>query len=134
KYLSASKGSSIVVTLMNDINVSRGDLIVKEKELPREAKQFSAVVCWMDKHLLETAAIFYLQHGVKAVKAKIKDIEYKLSTDGSGEKKKTHQLGMNDLGVIEVKLAQPLCFDAYDENKENGTFILIDPKSNMTAG
>src|SRR5690554_811160 len=133
-YLSASKGSSITITLTDDINVSRGDLIVKSEELPKESKQIQATICWMDNQPLASSSTYFLQHGVKKVKSKIKSINYKISTDASGEIETVDQLNMNDLGLAEIQLAQPLHFDTYKENKGNGAFILIDTKSNTTAG
>nr|WP_299206553.1 GTP-binding protein [uncultured Brumimicrobium sp.] len=134
QYLSASKGSSITITLTDDVNVSRGDLIVKSEELPLESKTIMAKICWMDNLPLETASTYFLQHGVKRVKSKVKSINHKISTDNTGEIEKVSQLYMNDLGLVEIQLAQALHFDAYAENKENGAFILIDTKSNTTAG
>ncbi|RYM35810.1 sulfate adenylyltransferase [Brumimicrobium glaciale] len=134
QYLSASKGSSITITLMDDVNVSRGDLIVKSEELPKESKSIMAKICWMDNKPLEAASTYFLQHGVKLVKSKVKSINHKISTDTTGATEKVSQLNMNDLGLVEIQLAQPIHFDAYDENKGNGAFILVDTKSNTTAG
>src|SRR5690554_2470688 len=134
QYLSASKGSSITITLTDDVNVSRGDLIVKSEELPLESKTIMAKICWMDNLPLETASTYFLQHGVKRVKSKVKSLNHKISTDNTGEIEKVSQVYMNDLGLVEIQLAQALHFDAYAENKENGAFILIDTKSNTTAG
>lgn len=134
QYLAASKGSSITITLMDDVNVSRGDLIVKSEELPQESKTISAKICWMDNQPLLASSTYFLQHGVKLVKSKVKSIEHKISTDTSGEIEQVSQLNMNDLGSVEIQLAQALHFDAYNENKGNGAFILIDAKSNTTAG
>ncbi|PWH84801.1 sulfate adenylyltransferase subunit 1 [Brumimicrobium oceani] len=134
QYLAASKGSSITITLMDDVNVSRGDLIVKSEELPQESKTISAKICWMDNQPLLASSTYFLQHGVKLVKSKIKTIEHKISTDNTGEIEKVSQLNMNDLGLVEIQLAQVLNFDSYNENKGNGAFILIDAKSNTTAG
>jgi len=134
EYLSASKGSSITITLMDDVNVSRGDLIVKSEELPKESKQIKATICWMDNQPLTASSTYFLQHGVKLMKSKVKSITHKISTDASGAIEPASELNMNDLGLVEIQLAQPLHFDAYTENKGNGAFILIDTKSNTTAG
>lgn len=134
QYESASKGSSITITLHDEVNVSRGDLIVKNSEKPQVAKELKAIVCWMDKSPLLPSSMFYIQHGVKQMKAKITSIDYKIKSSFDGETEKTSQLSMNDLGLINIKVAQPLHFDSYKENKENGVFILIDAKTNATAG
>lgn len=134
QYVSASKGSSITITLMDDVNVSRGDLIVKSEELPQESKTIRAKICWMDNQPLLASSTYFLQHGVKLVKSKVKSIEHKISSDTTSEIEQVGQLNMNDLGLVEIQLAQALHFDAYNENKGNGAFILIDAKSNTTAG
>lgn len=134
KYESASKGSSITLTLHDEVNVSRGDLIVKSKEKPQMAKELKAIICWMDKTPLLPSTMLYLQHGVKRIKSKITAIDYKIKSSFNGKTEKTDQLNMNDLGLIHISVAQPLYFDSYKENKENGVFILIDDKTNATAG
>ena len=134
EYESASRGSSITITLVDDVDVSRGDLIVKSNELPQESKQIQATICWMDHEALLPSSSFFLQHGVKKVKSRIKSIEYKLNTDAVKEVQQVDQLNMNDLGLVHIQLAQPLYFDAYADNRGNGTFILIDENSNTTAG
>lgn len=134
QYRSASRGSSITLTLTDDVTVSRGDLIVKTDELPIASKQLKARICWMDNKPLTPAAIFYLQYGSKVVKSKIKDIQQRMSTVNIGKKEAVKQLELNDIGLAEIQLAQPLYFDTYRDNKETGSFILINTQSNTTAG
>src|SRR5690554_3019280 len=112
EYLSASKGSSITITLMDDVNVSRGDLIVKSEELPKESKQIKATICWMDNQPLTASSTYFLQHGVKLMKSKVKSITHKISTDASGAIEPASELKMNDLGLVKIQLAQELHFDA----------------------
>ncbi len=134
QYESASKGSSITITLKDEVNVSRGDLIVKTQEKPLIAKELKAIICWMDKTPLLSSTMLYLQHGVKQVKSKITSIDYKIKSSFNGTTEKTDKLNMNDLGLVNIKVGQPLYFDTYKENKDNGVFILIDGKTNATAG
>lgn len=134
QYESASKGSSITITLHDEVNVSRGDLIVKTSDKPQVAKELKAIVCWMDKTPLTPSSMFYIQHGVKQVKSKITSIDYKIKSSFDGKTEAATQLDMNDLGFINLKVAQPLHVDTYKENKENGVFILINTKTNATSG
>lgn len=134
QYDKASNGSSFTITLEDDVNISRGDIIVKSEELPRESKSLKAIVCWMDKETLSPAKTYFLQHGVKVVKSKIKAIESKINTDFTGRVEDVQELQLNDLGWVNIQLAQSLHFDAFKKNKGNGAFILIDAKSNNTAG
>ena len=133
QYQSASKGSSISITLEDNIDISRGDLLVKTDELPSESKLLTAKICWMDPKPLRPNSIFLLQHGVKRVKSKVKSVAYKIDIE-TEENVETDQLKVNDLGLVEIQLAQPLHFDDYNENKATGAFILIDAQTNNTAG
>ncbi|HLW14313.1 MAG TPA: GTP-binding protein [Flavobacteriaceae bacterium] len=134
KYKKASNGSSITITLENDINVSRGDWIAKEDQLPHESKEIEAIICWMDKTPMLSSTIYQLQHGVHSVKSKIKSIDSKIDTDSMGKVQEANELQLNDLGWATIQLAKPLHFDSYGENRDTGAFILIDTKSNTTAG
>lgn len=133
-YQTATKGSSVTITLEDDLDVSRGDLVVKVNELPREDKELVATVCWMDNQPLMSQKVYLLQHGVKIVKSKIAAIAHKLNIDTAETIADVDQLEMNDLGLVKIKLAQKLNFDSYADNKENGAFILIDAQTNNTAG
>ncbi len=133
-YETALQGSSITVTLEDDRDVSRGDMIVKSAERPRSTKQLDATICWMDQTPMTTDKKYQLQHGVHSVQSKIKQITHKIAADFSGELERTETLTMNDLGEVKIQTNRPLHCDAFEVNKENGSFILIDPQTNTTAG
>ncbi|MGM0479633.1 MAG: sulfate adenylyltransferase subunit 1 [Bacteroidota bacterium] len=133
-YSTALQGSSITVTLEDDRDVSRGDMIVKTSELPASTKQLNATICWMDQTPLSAAKKYELQHGVHKVQSKVKQITHKIAADFSGEVVSTEALTMNDLGEVKIQTNRPLHCDAFEDNKENGSFILIDPQTNTTAG
>lgn len=133
-YDKAQRGSSITVTLEENVNVSRGDMLVKSDELPKVSKEITATVCWMDKQPLNTSVKYSIQHGVNVVTGKIASIDSVLEPDFSGEKDNADTLNLNEIGKITLKLSKPLIYDSYEENKANGSFILIDTNSNTTAG
>ncbi len=133
KFDKAARGTSINITLEDNINVSRGDMIVKTGEEPNIEKQLNAKVCWMDNKNLQKGTKYLLQHGTNRVQALVQDIDNVLSTDFSGQEK-AESLTLNQIGEVSIKLAKPLFFDKYTENKRNGAFILIDPQTNHTAG
>lgn len=134
EFEKASEGSSITVTLTDDVNVSRGDVLVKSDAMPEESKQIQAKICWMDHKPLQINATYYLQYGVKVLKSKVKAIEYKINTEDLAAVEKVDSLEMNDIGWVEIQLGQSLYYDTYKNNKENGYFILVDAQSNTTAG
>ncbi|MFZ3272667.1 MAG: GTP-binding protein [Lutibacter sp.] len=134
KYQSAARRSSISVTLENNVNVSRGDMIVKVNELPRIEKQFTATVSWMDSRPLAPGSKYTLQHGVNKVIAKVSAINHKIHPDFSGVENDVTSLNMNDIASVSFQLNKPIFFDAFKEHRTNGSFILIDPQTNNTAG
>ncbi|MFB3389342.1 sulfate adenylyltransferase subunit 1 [Flavobacterium sp. LAR06] len=129
----AVAGSSITIELENDINVTRGDMIVKSSELPKIEKEITTTVCWMDSKKLVAGTKYLIQHNTNRVLAKVESIKNTISTDYSGTKEAS-QLAINEIGEVSIKLSKPLYFDAYNDNKSNGAFILIDTATNTTAG
>jgi len=129
----ASVGSSITIELQNDINVTRGDMIVKSSELPRIEKDITTTVCWMDSKKLVAGAKYFVQHNTNRVLAKIDSVKNVIATDYSGVTPAT-QLAINEIGEVTIKLSKAIYFDAYNDNKSNGAFILIDAATNTTAG
>ncbi|MCL6462453.1 MAG: sulfate adenylyltransferase, partial [Flavobacterium micromati] len=133
KYDEASAGSSITVELENDINVTRGDMIVKSNELPNIEKEITTTVCWMDSKKLVAGTKYLIQHNTNRVLAKIESVKNVIATDYSGLTPATH-LAINEIGEVSIKLSKAIYFDAYNDNKSNGAFILIDVATNTTAG
>jgi len=88
----------------------------------------------MDVKKLVPGSKYILQHGTQRVLAKIAAIKTVIKTDFSGNDEETDQLEINAIGRVNLKLAKPLFYDAYADNKANGSFILIDPQSNHTSG
>lgn len=129
----ATAGSSITIELENDINVTRGDMIVKSDELPKIEKDITTTVCWMDSKKLVPGTKYLVQHNTNRVLAKVESIKNTIATDYSGTTPAT-QLAINEIGEVSIKLSKPLYFDSYNENKSNGAFILIDTATNTTAG
>ncbi|MCD8423384.1 GTP-binding protein [Tenacibaculum finnmarkense genomovar ulcerans] len=134
EYQKATQGSSITITLDDNINISRGDMLVKENEEPTVAKQLNATICWMDKTPLQASSKYIIKHGVNEVQAKITALTSIIKTDFSGKEENPSQLILNAIGEVSLKVNKPLFFDSYSKNKATGSFILIDPKTNNTAG
>ena len=134
KYETASRRSSVTITLENDINVSRGDMIVKEGDLPTIDKQFTANICWMDSDQLTASGKYIVQHGINKVLAKVDRINHKINPDYSGFEKDVTGLAINDIASVTFKLNKPIFYDQFKDHRTNGSFILIDPQSNNTVG
>lgn len=134
QYLQAKIGSSVTLTLEDNVNVSRGDMLVKLDEQPTVTKELNATICWMDKEPLQAANKYYVKHGVNDVQAKITSLTSLIKPDFSGKEENPSALALNEIGEVSLKVSKPLFVDAYSKNKANGTFILINPKTNNTAG
>ncbi len=133
QYNEATAGASITIELENDINVTRGDMIVKSEELPLVQKDINATICWMDNKKLIAGAKYVVQHNTNNVLAKIDTIKNIIATDFSGITK-ANQLAINEIGEVNITLSKPIYVDTYAANKSNGAFILIDTATNTTAG
>ena len=133
-FVKAKIGSAVTITLEDNVNVSRGDMLVKVNEEPIITKQLDATICWMDKEPLRESQKYYIKHGVNDAQAKITQLSSILKTDFSGKIECPSELALNQIGDVQLKLSKPLLIDAYDQNKSNGAFILINPKTNNTAG
>jgi len=134
KYNTASRRSSVTITLEDEINVSRGDMLVKIDDLPTIEKQFTATVSWMDSQMLTAGNKYVVQHGVNKVLAKVDTIHHKINPDYSGTEEVHDGLGMNDIAKVTFKLNRPIFYDAFKKHRTNGSFILIDAQTNTTAG
>ena len=134
KYQTASRRSSVTITLEDEINVSRGDMLVKVGDLPSIDKQFTATISWMDSQNLNPGNKYVLQHGVNKVLAKVDTIHHKIHPDYSGIDEEANSLGINDIAKVSFKLNKPIFFDPFKNHRTNGSFILIDTQSNNTVG
>lgn len=133
-YAIAKRGSAIAITLEDSVNISRGDMVVKQGEEPRQVRELEATICWMDKAPLKASQKYFIRHGVNDAQVKVSAISAIIPTDFSEATKDPKQLELNEIGAVSLKVSKPLFIDSYSENKENGAFILINPKNNTTAG
>ena len=130
----ASRRSSVTITLEDEINISRGDMITKTDNPPVVDKQFTAKIAWMDQDSLTVGSKYIIQHGVNKVLAKVDRIHHTIKTDFSGIIEGVSQLDLNDIALVSFKLNKPIFYDAFTNHRTNGSFIIIDPQTNTTAG
>jgi len=134
KYKTASRRSSVNITLEDEINVSRGDMLVKAGDLPTIDKKFTAIISWMDSEKLAAGNKYIVQHGVNKVLAKVDSVHHKIAPDYSGVDTATESLGMNDIAKVSFQLNKPIFYDKFKDHRTNGSFILIDTQTNSTVG
>jgi len=129
----AAAGQSITLTLADEIDVSRGDLICATDAPAEVAGQFEAVVLWMGEQPMLRGRTYLMKIGAKTVAATIAPLKYRVDVN-TLEHLAAEKLELNEIGVCELELDQPIAFDPYAENRDTGGFILIDRQSNQTVG
>jgi len=129
----AVAGMSVTLHLKDNIDISRGDVLVNSAHLPRRSQLIEADLCWMDSRPMDDSITYILQHNSKITKCKVKEILYKVDINTLA-KEDAYEFKLNDIGRVVVKTAEELAFDLYTENKANGSAILIDSRTNLTVG
>ncbi|MBK8658085.1 MAG: sulfate adenylyltransferase subunit CysN [Bacteroidetes bacterium] len=125
---------SVTVQLEDDIDISRGDMLVREGNVPKQSQDIEAMVCWMGEKPIQLNGKYFLKHTSKEVRAVVKEIKYKMDINSLHRITENPSIGMNDVGRISLRTTAPLCFDAYTKNRDTGSFILIEEGSNVTVG
>jgi sulfate adenylyltransferase subunit 1 len=125
---------SIVLHLEDNIDVSRGDLIVPSGNLPKLAQELEVLVCWMGNKPLAEGNRYLLQVNSRLVKTIVKQVHYKLDVNSLQRQASPENVSLNDIVSITVKTASPVPYDAYSDLRVNGGAILIDETSNVTVG
>jgi bifunctional enzyme CysN/CysC len=130
---SAQAGDAITITLEDDIDVARGDLLVSPASSPELSDQFAAHIIWMSDHALMQGRSYLARIGTKITPITITGIKYKVDVN-TREHLATHTLGLNDIAFCNLATATPVAFDPYAQNRRTGSFILIDRLTNQTLG
>jgi len=123
---------SVAITLNDEIDVSRGDMIVRRNNLPQVGTELEAIICWMDEKAISNGNAYILKHTSKSVKAFITRILYRIDVN-TLHREQTEALSLNDIARVEIRTASPVFFDSYKNNHGTGSFILIDPHSSNTV-
>jgi bifunctional enzyme CysN/CysC len=128
----AAAGDAVVLTTTEEVDISRGDMIVRRRNLPTSANRFEAYLCWMHGEALATDRAYVLLHATRQVQAYVSHIDYRVDVD-TLHREKTGALGLNDIGRVEITTGHPLFFDSYRVNSATGSFVLVDPQTNVTV-
>lgn len=124
---------SISVTLEDDIDVSRGDMIVKKKNLPEPKQEFDAMLCWFNNSSSKPRAKYTIVHTSNEQKAMIKEVVYKVDINTYSRIEDNPTLGVNDIARVTIKTTRPLMVDEYRANRVTGSFVLIDDATHETV-
>ena len=124
---------SVTLRLSEEIDISRGDMIVRAGEEPEVTREIEADVCWMIDRPLSAGGKYAIKHTTRAARAVVEQVAWKLDVN-SLEQVSTSSLTLNEIGRVRLRLSVPLAVDAYDRNRITGSFILIDEATSATAG
>lgn len=124
---------SVTMTLEDEIDISRGDIIAKPNNHPEAEQDVDVMICWMNQRPVNLNTKFYVRHTTKEVRGVLKEIQYKLDINSLQRVENIEQLAMNDIARIKLRTAQPLAFDSYRKNRITGSIILVDEGTNETV-
>jgi sulfate adenylyltransferase subunit 1 len=132
KLQTAYAPQSVTLTLADEIDISRGDMLVKKGNQPEVAKEFAAMLCWLDEAPLDLNRKYIIKHTTKMVKCVFQHLDYRVDVNTLAHREAS-QLFMNDIARVGLKVQQPLVLDHYKKNRFTGSFIVIDEASNNTV-
>ena len=130
----ARSSQSVSISLADDVDVSRGSLIVKTNELPTVSNQIELLVCWLNHRPLQLRQKYIIRHTSDELQGVVGEVEYKVNINTLENNFDDKEVKMNDIAKIKLKLSKPLAFDLYAENRTTGSLVFIDEGTNETVG
>jgi len=125
---------SVTIRLADDIDISRGDMIVRENNVPNVGQDMDIMVCWLNEKPLQAKGKYAIKHTTKEARCVVKEIKYKLNINTLHRNEQDLNIGLNDIGRISIRTTQPLFYDSYRRNRNTGSLILVDEGTNETVG
>ena len=131
--LEALASMAITITTEDEIDISRGDMIVHTKDLPSVSNQLETMLVWMDDKPMQMGGSYDIKRATSVVSGSFEAIKYRVDVN-TYEKKEASSLGINDIALCTMLLTRPIAADAYEKNKQSGSFIIVDRVTNNTVG
>jgi len=125
---------SVVLTLNDEIDISRGDMIVRTNNQPRIGQDIDLMICWLNDKPLNPRGKYTIKHTTQELRCIVKEVRYKVNINTLHRIEDDLQLGLNDIGRISIRTTKPLFYDSYRRNRATGSVILIDEFTNETVG
>lgn len=133
KFEIGTKGQSLSISLNDEIDVSRGDILVPYNDTPKEQKSFDAQICWVNNTAFNPAQKYLLQHGTRKIVSKITQVKEVIDPKSLKPNADLKDVALNTIATVEFKTASPIFADEFQVSKSNGSFILIDEFTNNTV-
>lgn len=125
---------SVLITLEDDIDISRGDLIAKPNNMPEVTQEIDVMMCWLNAKAMKPGGKYLLRHTTNESKAIVKEVVYKVNINTLEKIPDADELAMNDIARVRIRTARPVFVDSYRKNRSTGAVILVDEFSNETVG
>jgi sulfate adenylyltransferase subunit 1 len=124
---------SVTITLNDEIDISRGDMIVRENNVPISSQDVDLMVCWMNETALRPNGKYIIRHTTKECRCIIKEVKYKIDINTLHRNENEKTIGLNDIGRISIRTTEPLFYDSYRRNRITGSLTIIDEGTNETV-
>ena len=125
---------SVTITLEDEIDISRGDMIVRENNVPQSSQDINLMICWLNEKPMQVGGKYAIKHTTSDARCLVKDLQYKVDINSMERIKDDKSFGLNEIGKIQIRTTKPLFFDSYRRNRISGSIILIDEATNVTVG
>jgi sulfate adenylyltransferase subunit 1 len=124
---------SVCMTLEDDIDISRGDMLVRENNKPTIEQDIDLMICWMNEKKIILQGKYTIRHTSQTARCIIKEVKYKMDVNTLHRNEEDREIGLNDIGRITIRTTKPLFFDSYRRNRNTGSIILVDDATNETV-
>ena len=124
---------SVSITLEDDIDIGRGDMIVRSNNKPEASQDIEVMLCWLNNNSAKPRTKYSIRHTSNNQKAMIKEVVYKINIETLGRNTEDKSLNMNDISKVKIRTTKPLMIDSYRENRTTGSIILVDDATNETV-
>ena len=125
---------SVTIQLEDDIDISRGDMIVKTDNLPQNGQDIDLMICWLNERPMMVGGKYHLRHTTNDARCMIKEVVYKVNINSLEENHDDKSIKLNEIARIKIRTTKPLLYDAYRKNRITGSLILVDEGTNETVG
>jgi sulfate adenylyltransferase subunit 1 len=122
------------MTLEDEIDISRGDMLVRENNIPQIGQDIEVLVTWMSQKSLQSRTKVIIKHTTNECLAMVKDIKYKIDINTLHRIEGVQAIEMNDIARLSIRSSKPLFYDVYKKNRQTGSLIIIDEQTNETIG
>ena len=124
---------SVCVTLEDDIDISRGDMLVRENNQPISEQDIDVMICWMNERKMIPRGKYTIRHTTQTARCIVKDVKYKMDINTLHRKEEDKEIGLNDIARVSIRTTKPLFYDSYRRNRNTGSIILVDEATNETV-